>query len=114
MEEHKDVTTADLASIMWFLFDVIIKSMTLRLHYDGLLGSRDHGEWFSTDYARLLLKLITYLVKYYKTHVSADEYKPSMELNKIVALFVRDLYPLLDRGRVHALVRITFFLALAF
>src|SRR5690242_8425118 len=28
-----------------------------------------------------------------------------MELNKEVALFVRDLFSLLDRGRVHALVR---------
>ncbi|KAL6048775.1 Dedicator of cytokinesis protein 6 [Balamuthia mandrillaris] len=104
MREHADVSTKDLASVVWFVFEVVIKSMVTKLQHEGQLGSPDRKEWFSSDFSRLLTKMISFLVKYYKQHINADDYKPAMELNKVVALFIRDLFPIFDRGRINTLV----------
>lgn len=39
--ESADVTTADMASSMWFIFDMLIKSMAIKLEQEKLLGSVD-------------------------------------------------------------------------
>jgi hypothetical protein len=38
-DESADVTTADMASSMWFIFDMLIKSMAIKLHQEQQLGA---------------------------------------------------------------------------
>lgn len=39
--------------------------------------------WWSSEFSRLVTKVVQNLVKYYKSHITVDNYKPSMELNKV-------------------------------
>jgi hypothetical protein len=105
-DESADITIADMASSMWFVFDILIKSMAIKLDQEQQLGTSfdqgsrpptpgsrvspisnteraDRSAWWTAEFARLVTKVVQNLVKYYKSHITTDTYKPSMELNKV-------------------------------
>ena len=86
----------------WFLFDLVIKSMLLHLHKDDKLNQDNRTALFDDFFARTLSKLLTNLTKYFKKYI---QFKSIRTLNTNLALFVKDLFDVIDRGIVLDMVR---------
>ena len=111
-EQHQDSIFIN----SWFIFDLVIKSMALKLKDNDLLNNQARVGLFNDVFVRTLFRLVVNLAKYFKDqmpHMSVDDKeldhthiiidKPSSEirfLNKNLALFISDLFSVFDRGIV--------------
>eukprot|EP00727_Mastigamoeba_balamuthi_P011187 m51a1_g6691 hypothetical protein (2142) ;mRNA; r:66470-76489 len=89
-----------------FLFSVIFKSMTLRLHTEGLLGDDgNRTQRFPEQLHTALAQLLVVLRRSLEQH-------PAVQLSKYLASFLCDLLEIMDRGVVMHLIK-TFYTSLA-
>jgi hypothetical protein len=93
----------DFFSFSWFIFDIIIKSMTLDLYQRGSLGDNtNRGGRFEESYTRILKKFLRFFTQYIK---NCPTPKSRNDANNYQALFVRDLFSIYDRGHVIDMVK---------
>jgi len=99
MNHHQEVSYEEFFSVSWFLFELIIRSMVLSLHESGKLeNSKNYGSRFENGYYRVLKKLVNYTGSFIKNLVIKEENLSALHLNRNIALFVKDLFSLCDRG----------------
>ena len=89
----------------WFFFDLVIKSMILHLEKENKLNQDNRTSLFDDFFARTLSRLLVNLTKYllFKDHMSASQ--SISVLNKNLALFMKDLFDVIDRGIVLDMIR---------
>ena len=80
----------------WFIFDLVIKSMVLHLKSENKLNNEKRTSLFDDNFARTLSRLLVNLTKYFKEHMISDT--NIKFLNKNLALFIKDLLDVIDRG----------------
>jgi hypothetical protein len=97
------VVLGELAQYSWFIFDIIIKSMTLHLHVSGKLGDKNWKDRFGSEYGEDLSKLTYLLMRNIKSHTGWSV-PVAQDLNKNIALFFKDLLSLIDRGLVFSMI----------
>ena len=110
--------TNDTFKFSWFIFGIMHKSMTLKLHETGeLYGEIAQNHWlvnafiekgksrterFSKDFVGTLKKLISSLVLQIRDKIQSSFTVANLNIN--IALFLKDLLAIMDRGVVFQLV----------
>lgn len=89
----------------WFLFDLIIKSMALYLENRGALNANNRTSLFPDSYRRSLVKLLSFLTTYFRTHLGTAKQEDMKILNRNLAVFIKDLLCVFDRGIVLDMIR---------
>jgi hypothetical protein len=87
-----------------FLFQLIFKSMVLMLHDTGELKEENRKERFSNSLTPLLHKLVTQLAIKTKELCSTSHSPEGRKLYQKLALFLRDLFSIMDRGSVFEMI----------
>ncbi|EGG25220.1 DOCK family protein [Cavenderia fasciculata] len=91
-----DISNSTLFSFSWFIFDLIIKSITLS-SLDTIKGSRENK--YDQDFIKYVPKLISFIIHHFQGAVlSSTDGRLALEANNSLALFVRDLFSVFDRG----------------
>eukprot|EP01114_Cavostelium_apophysatum_P015137 TRINITY_DN4064_c0_g1_i2.p1 TRINITY_DN4064_c0_g1~~TRINITY_DN4064_c0_g1_i2.p1 ORF type:complete len:1824 (-),score=558.97 TRINITY_DN4064_c0_g1_i2:115-5586(-) len=103
--DQKHAVSNDTFKYSWFLFGIIVKSMTLKLAKTGELAEEGKArtERFSTHYVSLLQKLITFFAQQV-AEKSTTSFSVAKILNSNVALFLKDLLSIMDRGSVFKII----------
>eukprot|EP01133_Synstelium_polycarpum_P007759 gene7759-9098_t len=97
-DSSSDISNTTLFSFSWFIFDLIIKSLSLTAleNNDTLKGSRENK--YDLDFIKYIPKLVSFVVHHFHEAVKANDSRLAVEANNSVALFVRDLFGVFDRG----------------
>jgi len=104
--EHVDDTESKLSLMYsWVLFDLIVKSLTLYLKEKRLLNIADRGKMFTGGNGRLfefnnILSRLVRMVASETAYRSGAGFNVAKLLNSNFALFLRDLFNVMDRGIV--------------
>lgn len=109
-QNSKDNSDNSVFANSWFFFDLVIKSMALKLNSEGKLNAIDRSTLFDDVFAKTLSRLLANLAKYFKDQMDQNDAKYMLEgeitlLNTNLALFISDLFSVLDRGIVFAMIR---------
>jgi len=84
----------------WFLFDLIIKSITLDLAERNQLNSADRSRSIPAEFQQKLEVLFPKLNQKIQDYVTQDNFGLAQELNTSVGFFTKDLFTVADRGFV--------------
>ena len=89
-----------------FLFQLIYKSMILMLNDNGALKNENvaRKDRFNPSFTPLLHKLVTQLAMRTKELCATSHSSEGRKLYQQVALFLRDLFTIMDRGQVFEMV----------
>ena len=85
---------------LWFFLEIVVKSVTLHLHRDGTLnsgGTVPRSNRVSDAFLGGTLQLVLHLGKHVKERVWMTG-PMAKHANKMIALFIKDLLSLVDRG----------------
>lgn len=107
MEKKLEETHEDSIFVnSWFIFDLVIKSMVLELEKKGKHNQAQKKGLFDDFYARTLSRLLVNLTKYFKAQMGTKLGGTDARiLNKNLALFLKDLFSIFDRGIVLDMLR---------
>ena len=105
LENNDDMESKLSLMYSWVIFDLIIKSLTLYLREKKLLNIVDRSKMFTGGNGRLLEfhNILSRLVKVIATETayrSGAGFNVAKLLNSNFALFLRDLFNVMDRGVV--------------
>jgi hypothetical protein len=100
-EEEKTLTEHTMRDLCWFLLEIIIKSMVMKLQANGELAHEgDRRSRFSPEFGKSLKELIRLVDVHRRRIGSGFDF-----MNKYYGLFMLDLARMMDRGFVFDLVR---------
>ena len=104
--QTNDKTEDGIYTNSWFFFDLIIKSMTLELNEKESLHEEKKINIFSDSAVRMISKLLDYLSRHFTENMRSHEIKEEIKvLNKNLALFIKDLLLIMDRGIVIDMIK---------
>ncbi|EFC48586.1 dedicator of cytokinesis 7 [Naegleria gruberi] len=105
LENNDDNESKMSLMYSWVLFDLIIKSLTLYLKEKKLLNTSDRSKMFSggngrlVEFQNLLLRLVR-IMGVETAYRAGAGFNVAKILNSNFALFLRDLFNIMDRGIV--------------
>ena len=89
----------------WFIFNLIIKSMILDLHNRGKLYETNRKDLFSDDFTRVITHLLEFMTKHFIAEMNGEISEEIRLINRNLALFIKDLFAIYDRGIVLDIIR---------
>jgi hypothetical protein len=95
-----DAAAVEMLRFCWALLDMMHKSIALFLDGKGLLGSDDRTKLVPQSLYDRLAKLLGVLLTYVLERIDVLPFSVVRQANAYVALFLRELLLLLDRGAV--------------
>jgi hypothetical protein len=92
-----------ILSFSWFIWDMIVKSMTLKLNEQSMLHDNfKRASRFDEGYIRILKKLTRIFTQFVR---KATDLKSRADANNYLGLFIRDLFAIFDRGHAIDMVQ---------
>jgi len=95
---------AEVGRFSWFIFELVMKSMTLDLdHRGGLNNNSNRKSRFSKHFMKSLYKMVDLLIGDVQD-IDGPTAIVSSEINQNLALFFKDLLSIADRGYVFSMI----------
>jgi len=111
--QHEDLPVDEVYPVVWFLFELVVKSLALNLNAQDLLLESDRSLAYrdgsdEQNVPKFVKQTVSFMAKHcIRKGISQENGNTvvARKLNSSLALFVRDLFHVFDRGHAHDIVR---------